>query len=629
MERCKAQGVRASKINVRAAVQRVSSLLQEACDGKKQVSESFIKNRTVSRKLMEGGLEDFKEFKMNRSDVKVLVASTDSDPSEYLDMPCLALSSDDVNRKDFGQTFGRILLESESCIYFETKKLSKYGLSRLSKILDQSTELLDSRLTIFLEYHHEFPNALDPFVEFKRKVQITSSPPLKRSRITKESDQVKKSEIVQLKEELESSANKIQSLEERVDSQHDLLVSKDDELTKLEGVLRENKAMAKEIEETKVELEKEVNKNTILDDENNKLDTENQSLAGELKTALDQLASGLKSSKEVLAEIMKENDMMAEEKEENNQKMESVIKENKVLEEDNKKSEAENISLRDRLNTALVDNKYLSDQLNSGVQHVQQQHISAEQDFSKCQTNNDNHKDYHIQSHSKELLINADKELISKGQSSICQLTSVEQQRITQQLTTEEQQTIVLGRHSLAQQLTKDGQQNLEQLTSIVQHSVEQPLSSEGRNIVDLQLNSKDHSLDQQVTSKELSSNAIQSCDVGNKEPLASEKNVEVLSKVQAAIDPEKVKAKVHHLSLTTKLSPKAIVFRSCNGRAGSKNVKIKEVFDKIEDNSVLCQLTILEDATGLFAVKVFTANAQSKTKSAEKAYISILDYLK
>ena len=599
MERCKAQGVRASKINVRAAVQRVSSLLQEACDGKKQVSESFIKNRTVSRKLMEGGLEDFKEFKMNRSDVKVLVASTDSDPSEYLDMPCLALSSDDLNRKDFGQTFGRILLESESCIYFETKKLSKYGLSRLSKILDQSTELLDSRLTIFLEYHHEFPNALDPFVEFKRKVQITSSPPLKRSRITKESNQVKKSEIVQLKEELESSANKIQSLEERVDSQHDLLVSKDDELKKLEGVLRENKAMAKEIEESKVELEKEVNKNTILDDENNKLDTENQSLAGELKTALDQLASGLKSSKEVLAEVMTENDMMAKEKEENNQKMESVIKENKVLEEDKKKSEAENKSLYDRLNTALVDNKYLSDQLNSGVQHVQQQHI------------------------------NADKELISKGHSSICQLTSVEQQRITQQLTTEEQQTIVLGRHSLAQQLTKDGQQNLEQLTSIVQHSVEQPLSSEGRNIVDLQLNSKDHSLVQQVTSKELSSNEIQSCDVGNKEPLASEKNVEVLSKVQAAIDPEKVKAKVHHLSLTTKLSPKAIVFRSCNGRAGSKNVKIKEVFDKIEDNSVLCQLTILEDATGLFAVKVFTANAQSKTKSAEKAYISILDYLK
>lgn len=580
MERCKAQGVSASKINVRAAVQRVSSLLQEACDGKKQVSESSIKKRTVSGKSVEGGLEDVKEFKMNRSDVKVLVASTESDPSEYLDMPCLALTSDDLNRKDFGQNFGRILLESESCIYFETKKLSKYGLSRLSKILDQSTELLDSRLTIFLEYHHEFPKALDPFVEFKRKVQITSSPPLKRSRITKESDQVKKGEIVQLKDELESSATKIQDLEERIESQHDLIVSKDDELKKLEGVLRENKAMAKEIEESKIELEKEVNKNTVLADENKKLDTENQSLAYELKTALDQLASGLLSSKEVLAEIMTENDMMAKEKEENNQKLESVIKENKVLEDDKKKYEAENVSLNDRLNTALVDNKCLSDQLNSGVQHVQQ-------------------------------------------------LTSAEQQRMNQQLTTEEQKTIIQGQHSLAQQLTKDGQHNLEQLTSIDQHSVDHPLSSEGRNIVDQQLNSKEHSLDQQVTSKELSSNEIQSCDVGNIEPLASEKNVEVVSKVRAAAAAEKVKAKVNHLSLTTKLSPKAIVFRSCNGRAGSKNVKINEVFDKLEDNSVLCQLTIVEDATGLFTVKVFTANAQSKTKSAEKAYISILDYLK
>ena len=90
------------------------------------------------------------------------------------------------------------------------------------------------------------------------------------------------------------------------------------------------------------------------------------------------------------------------------------------MEDDKKKYEAENVSLNDRLNTALVDNKCLSDQLNSGVQHVQQ-------------------------------------------------LTSAEQQRMNQQLTTEEQKTIIQGQHSLAQQLTKDGQHNLEQLTSIDQ----------------------------------------------------------------------------------------------------------------------------------------------------------------
>ena len=135
LERCKTQGVRTSKINVRAAVQRVSSLLQEACDGKKLVSESSVKNRAVSRKMGEGGFKEFKEFKVKRNDNKVLVASTDSDPSDYLNMPCLALTSDDLNKKDFGQSFGRILLESESCIFFKTKNLSKYGLSRLCKIL--------------------------------------------------------------------------------------------------------------------------------------------------------------------------------------------------------------------------------------------------------------------------------------------------------------------------------------------------------------------------------------------------------------------------------------------------------------------------------------------------------------
>ena len=47
-----------------------------------------------------------------------------------------------------------------------------------------------------------------------------------------------------------------------------------------------------------------------------------------------------------------------------------------------------------------------------------------------------------------------------------------------------------------------------------------------------------------------------------------------------------------------------------------------------VDENSVLCQLKVKTDVSGLLTSKVFSGTALSKTKAADIAYRSVLDLI-
>ena len=107
---CKEQGIPSEKRTIVSAVKNVSSALQLASRRKGLASTICVRNPStaISKDI---DLADFKKYQIQRNQEKLLVATIDSNAKEYLDIPCLVVTSEDINGKDFSEGLGRILLE--------------------------------------------------------------------------------------------------------------------------------------------------------------------------------------------------------------------------------------------------------------------------------------------------------------------------------------------------------------------------------------------------------------------------------------------------------------------------------------------------------------------------------------
>ena len=141
-----------------SAVKNVGSVLQLASSGNREVSSNLIRRpKLVRNRDIE--LLELKKYLTQRKDDKVLVATVKSNGNvrDCLHIPCLNVTSEDIDRKDFSHGLGKILLEPEGCIFFETKNLSNAGVKRLASILNMFVDLWDNRLIVLLENHPGFP----------------------------------------------------------------------------------------------------------------------------------------------------------------------------------------------------------------------------------------------------------------------------------------------------------------------------------------------------------------------------------------------------------------------------------------------------------------------------------------
>ena len=255
---CKKQGLPVKKQTIVSAVKNVASALQLASLKKGEVSTNKVIKPNIDRSREREFLVELKHYLSERKEDKLLVATIDICVKDYIDLPCLVVTSEDLENKDFGQGLGDILLEPKGCIFFETKKLSKDALSRVTNILNKFVELWDSRLIVLLETNASFPSVLGSNVEkfFETKDRNVSSPPPKRKRIVSNQEQPaetvsikfhkdciekKEIEISDLKKELHCcqeslarSKDQFESLEDRMGIQEDLMKDKEEKLKSTE-----------------------------------------------------------------------------------------------------------------------------------------------------------------------------------------------------------------------------------------------------------------------------------------------------------------------------------------------------------------------------------------------------------
>ena len=270
----------------------VASLLEVASLGR--VEATILKRSPESGRNNEPVVKELKEYERIRDKQTVLVAKVPLSVKDCLDIPCLTVSSSDMNMKNFGPGLGEILLEPKGCIFFETK-LSKKGLERLTKMLGKCVDLWDSRLMILLENNPSFPGALSEFVEktFEAKVDKTASSPRKRRKTAEnESECVKAAEICKLnkelceyKEHVDRQSVKIKDLENKIILQHDIIMKRDEDLL----IANEKLEKAKHIEEENTEILK--SKLEYLSRENESIITLHSSALSEKERLAEQLES--------------------------------------------------------------------------------------------------------------------------------------------------------------------------------------------------------------------------------------------------------------------------------------------------------------------------------------------------
>lgn len=323
----------------------VASLLEVASLGR--VEATILKRSPECGRNNEPVVKELKEYEGIRDKERVLVAKVPIDVKDCLDIPCLTVSSSDMNMKNFGPGLGEILLEPKGCIFFETK-LSKKGVERLANILKKCVDLWDSRLMILLENNPSFPGALSGFVEktFEAKVDKTASSPRKRRKTAEnESECVKGAEICELnkelceyKEHVDRLSVKIKDLENKIILQHDIIMKRDEDLL----IANEELEKAKHIEEENTEILK--SKLECLSRENESIATLHSSALSEKEHLAEQLESEQLRNfnlEEKISQVSVQNETL-------NLKLKGLLKDNqclqdKMLEEHSIGKVAENI----------------------------------------------------------------------------------------------------------------------------------------------------------------------------------------------------------------------------------------------------------------------------------------------
>ena len=145
-------------------MKKVGSTLQQALGRNKSASVNLIK-RPVKNVRKDKSWHELSEYSESRNQEKPLIATVNFDATNLCDVPYLEVSSIDLDNNDFSDGFARILLEPESCIFFQSDNLSKDGLERLSMILADLVQMFDSRLSLFIQKQDEIPVLLAKYVE--------------------------------------------------------------------------------------------------------------------------------------------------------------------------------------------------------------------------------------------------------------------------------------------------------------------------------------------------------------------------------------------------------------------------------------------------------------------------------
>jgi hypothetical protein len=97
-------------------VKSVASLLEVASLGR--VEATILKRSPECGKNNEPVVKELKEYEGIRDKETVFVAKVPLRVKDCLDIPCLIVSSSDMNMKNFGPGLGEILLEPKGCIFF-------------------------------------------------------------------------------------------------------------------------------------------------------------------------------------------------------------------------------------------------------------------------------------------------------------------------------------------------------------------------------------------------------------------------------------------------------------------------------------------------------------------------------
>ena len=92
------------------AVKQVSAALLLSSGGKRIVSASSVIKGPSTSRIADKEMRELKQYIQLRNQEKVLIATIDSDTRKYLDIPCLEVSCQDLNGKDFSGGMGDILL---------------------------------------------------------------------------------------------------------------------------------------------------------------------------------------------------------------------------------------------------------------------------------------------------------------------------------------------------------------------------------------------------------------------------------------------------------------------------------------------------------------------------------------